>query len=131
MNIKQAFQFIVNNGTHNKVSDYDKKRIRVTNLFLILCTTVILSFSFLNLILKFPILVALDLFIIVLIVASFSFNYYQKWNISKLILLFILPLYTLIFPMFFGDIGTEYYNFIFLILGFYVIDKRFKREFFY
>ncbi len=124
MIIKQAYQFIVNNGINGKVSDYDKKRIRVVNLFLILCTTVIMFFCIVNIILKFPILVGLDLFIIVLIILSFAFNYYQKRNISKIIILYILPFYAMVFPMFFGDIGTEYYNFIFLILGFYVIDKK-------
>lgn len=122
--ILQLYQFIVNNGTNNCVSDFDKKRIRVVNLFLLSSTGVILSFCILNIILRFPLLVILDLFIVVLIVASFVFNYFHKWSISKFILLYMLPLYIVIFPMFFGNIGTEYYNFIFLILGFYIINRR-------
>lgn len=122
--ILKTYQFIVNIGINNCNSDFDKKRIRVVNLFLLSSTGVIVSFCILNIILKFPLLVILDLFIIFIIAASFVFNYYQKWSISKIILLYVLPTYILIFPMFFGNIGTEYYNFIFLILGFYIIDRK-------
>ncbi len=119
-----TYNLVINSGISNHVSDFDKKRIRVVNLFLLLSMGVILSFCVLNIILGFPILVLLDLLMVILIFTSFIFNYFQKWNVSKIILLYVLVSYIVIFPMFFGDIGTEYYNFVFLILGFYIIDRK-------
>lgn len=122
--ISQAGRFMVNVGTQQCTSEFDKKRIRVVNLFLLITSVVIACFGILNAVLSFPILVIVDSSIILLIGVSFIFNFHQKWNISKFIITYLLATYLIVFPLFFGDIGTEYYNFIILIVGFYIIDKK-------
>ncbi len=122
--ILQAYSSIINIGTQNCNSSFDKKRIRIVNSFLLVTSLVIFLFGILNAILKFPLLILIDYLTVILIASSFIFNYYKKWNISKFIILYLLAAYLIIFPLFFGDIGTEYYNFVILIIGFYVIDKK-------
>lgn len=124
LQLKKIYELIINNGTKHCSSDFEAKRIRIVNLFVLLCALIVLFFTGMNIVLGFPILVFLDLFIIVLIAISFIFNYHNKWNISKFVLLYTIPIYLTIFPAFFGNIGTEYYNFVLLILGFYVIDRK-------
>lgn len=122
--VRATYQSIINTGTQHHDSEFDKRRVRIINSFLLVTSAVIFSFGILNIILGFPILVFIDYMIVLLIASSFIFNYYRKWNISKFIIIYILAAYLMIFPLFFGDIGTEYYNFIILIIGFYVIDKK-------
>lgn len=123
-NISKIYHSIINTGTQHCNSEFNKKRIRIVNLFMLVTSVVIFSFGILNAILGFPILVFIDYLIVILIASSFIFNYYKKWNFSKFIITYLLATYLMVFPLFFGDIGTEYYNFIILIIGFYIIDKK-------
>lgn len=77
-----------------------------------------------NILLNLPILIAVDFFLMFVLIGGILLNRYGKWPITKSIVIFLLPFYFLNFPLFFGDIGTEYYNFVFLILGFYILDSK-------
>lgn len=122
--LQKNYNFIINNGTKNCPTEFEIKRTRIVNLFVLLSSFLVLFFTVMNIVLGFPILVFLDLFIIVLIAISFTFNYFNNWTVGKIILLYAIPAYLTVFPAFFGNIGTEYYNFVLLIFGFYIIDKK-------
>jgi len=53
----------------------------------------------------------------------FLSNRYKKLARSTIVL-FIMPLELTYFPVFVGNIGAEYFGFIFLVIGYYIIDKK-------
>lgn len=124
MAVTKLYNNIISSGTLHSQSFLESRRIRVINIFLLLSTLVVIAFGIMNYILDLPILIAVDGFLGILLVSGIIFNRYYKWNITKFIVVYVLPLYFLVFPLFFGDIGTEYYNFVFLILGFYILDNH-------
>ena len=118
------FRRIISLGTDSSQSRLESRRIRVINIFLVASSLVVFSFGIMNALLELPILIGIDVLLGFILIAGIVLNSYHKWFVTRFIIIYFLPLYFLIFPLFFGDIGTEYYNFVFLILGFYLLDNR-------
>jgi two-component sensor histidine kinase len=122
--IFSTYNSIINIGTEKCSSEFEKRRVRIVNIFLFASIWVVLAFGVMNVILHLPLLVLIDVFLAFLLSIGFLLNKFTQRNINKALILVVLPLYFMVFPLFFGNIGTEYYNFVFLIIGFYIVDKR-------
>lgn len=115
---------IISSGTQYVDSHLESRRIRIINIFLLSSSVIVFAFGCMNAILQLPILIIIDSVLGIILISGIILNHLHHWPVTRFMIVYFLPFYFLLFPGFFGDIGTEYYNFAFLILGFYLLDKR-------
>lgn len=121
----RIWKFIINVGISTDLPFDVQKRLRILNQILFLGIFIPLTYAILFAILGYKGLMLLEIEICAISIATFALNAKLKKNVGKVILLLVIPLQMLVFPLFIADIGVEYFFFLFIIIGFYVIDNRY------
>ena len=100
------------------------KRQRLQNQIFHVGVFIPLIYSILFYFLKIKGLYLIELLLFSSSMTGCILNQKGKKKISKIILLLILPFELTYFPIFVEDIGADFFLFIFLVIGFYVLDSK-------
>jgi two-component sensor histidine kinase len=121
--LMEILRSVMDTGAAASLGSQDIRKLRVLNLFAFSAMLITYAFSGLTASYGFQ-----DLFIIDFIYASFLgvpilLNKLYMYKASKALLFCVFPVMLLYYPVYVGNIGTEYYYFVFYILAFYVFDS--------
>ena len=121
--ISTVFLAIVNAGILPGSDAAEQKKLRVLNLTVFVSASVTFCFVLLNVALGFPELVFVDTLMVVALASCVLLNLLHYHRLSRVLLFYVFPVILLYYPYYVGNIGTEYYYFVFLILGYYVFER--------
>ena len=128
---KNIFHKLTNIGIDN--NDNQTVIAQQTKAINILCLYAIvglIGFGILNARLGFYELVLVDGSIALVALAAMYLNHKKQYEKGKAVLFIVGPLFFLYFPLFVCNVGNQYYNLMFLTIGFYVFDNK-KQIFYY
>lgn len=114
----------LNMGIPEHLPFEEKKVLRVLNQILLLGSIIPISYIILFYFLQIKGLYFLEILISLTSIGGWLLKGWCKRNISKIILLFLIPGELSYFPLFVGNIGAEFFYLIFVVLGFYILDNR-------
>lgn len=102
----------------------------VVNVAVLLAISVMVLFALLNLAFKYYWVFVADIVIALITLSAYFFSKKGRFFSSYFILFILIPVLLLYYPLYIGNIGTEYYYFAFLALVFYVF-RRLSTLFYY
>lgn len=122
--IKQFLNRTLDAGIPSNISIEEKKRLRILNQILLVNIFIPFFFLFLSLSNGLTELIFIESIISITFLFAYCLKGSNKQHLSIFILLFIVPFELLYFPLFVADIGGEYLYFVFIVAGFYFLDKK-------
>lgn len=128
--IKYDLSKVLSYGIKKKDSYSENLKIRTLNGVTLFSLFVSLFFCFLSIYLKLYDISIIDFIVSLILFSSLYFSSIEKVAYSKIIIFYVLPPYFLIYSFFYGNIGTNSYYFVYLIVGFYVLNEK-KEIYFY
>ena len=124
MHFNSIWNSILNNGCHEKLNNFDKKRIRIINAFSFISALFALLFTIVLFYFSPSKLAIYDLVSCIVMGLPLYFNYKKKYKSAASISFIIVPLILLVMSSIYGKVGIEYYYFASIILVFYYHKKR-------
>jgi len=122
--LKEFWSPLTNAGISEDTPQKLKKSLRIINIAISLGFVVVIFFAFLTLAMGFPEMFILDCFLAIILVSSLLFNYVKYYMFAHVMAFYLTPIYLMYYPLYVGDIGTLYFNFVFLVVAFYTYEKK-------
>lgn len=122
-NISRLYRAAINLGINEEIPHQEQKKLRITNLILLISTIIPFNYIVLALLVDIPEMIPIQLVISLISFGAYRMNGGELSKVSMFILLYVIPTLLLYFPLFVGDIGGEFFYYIFIVIGFYLMDK--------
>ncbi len=122
--IIKIFNIVLNIGIHSDITIEEKRKLRVINQMIIVNIIIAIIYLTFFSILKLHELYFIQFILLTTLLTGYLIKGAPKHNIGSFILLYVLPLELLYYPLFVGNIGTEFIFFVLIIIGYYVLDKK-------
>jgi len=121
--MKKYWRTIINSGIRLDDSPEIKKIVRIVNHACISGTIVLLVYVFINLAKGYLFLSLINLFFALVILACYFANVFQLRSLRNVLMFTGFPLAVFSFSYFIGNIGSENYLLLLLILSFYILNN--------